>query len=78
PDGTPFDGFEGLRAAVAKHDADFARGFTEHLIEYALGRPVSFADEELIATILHKTKPRGYTPRAIIHEIVMSKEFQSK
>jgi hypothetical protein len=78
PDGTQFDGFEGLRDAVAKHDADFARGFIEHLIEYALGRPVSFADEELIATILHNTKAKGYTPRHIIHGIVKSKEFQSK
>ena len=78
PDGTQFDGFEGLRDAVAKHEDDFARGFIEHLIEYALGRPVSFADEELIATILHNTKAKGYTPREIIHGIVKSKEFQSK
>jgi len=78
PDGMQFDGFEGLRDAVAKHDAEFARGFIEHLIEYALGRPVSFADEELIATILHNTKAKGYTPRDIIHGIVKSKEFQSK
>jgi hypothetical protein len=78
PDGTTFEGFEGLRDAVVKHDAAFARGFIEHLIEYALGRPVSFADEELIATILHNTKAKGYTPRDIIHGIVKSKEFQSK
>lgn len=78
PDGTAFDGFESLRDAVAKHDADFARGFIEHLIEYALGRPMSFADEELIATILTKTQPLGYTPRAIVQELVVSKEFQSK
>ena len=78
PDGTEFDGFEGLRDAVAKHESDFARGFTEHLLEYALGRPISFSDEELIATILHTTKPKGYTVRSIIHEIVRSKEFQSK
>jgi hypothetical protein len=78
PDGTEFDGFEGLRDAVAKHEDDFARGFTEHLLEYALGRPISFSDEELIATILHKTRAKGYTPRAIIQEIVASKEFHSK
>jgi len=78
PDGTEFDGFEGLRDAVAKHEADFARGFTEHLLEYALGRPISFSDEELVASILHKTKSKGHTPRAIIEEIVASQEFQSK
>ena len=78
PDGTPFDGFEGLRDAVAKHETDFARGFTEHLLEYALGRPISFSDEELVATILHTTKTQGHTPRAIIHGIVTSDDFQSK
>jgi hypothetical protein len=77
-DGTQFDGFEGLRDAVAKHEADFARGFTEHLLEYALGRPLSFSDEELIAKILHAAKPKGYTPRAIIQGIVTSDDFQSK
>jgi hypothetical protein len=78
PDGTQFDGFEGLRDAVAKHEEDFARGFTEHLIEYALGRPCGFSDEELVVTILNKTTSQHYTPRAIIQAIVASQEFQSK
>lgn len=78
PDGTTFDGFVGLRDAVAAHEDDFARGFTEHLLEFALGRPISFSDEELVTTILHKAKAQGYTPRAIIHGIVTSDDFQSK
>jgi hypothetical protein len=63
---------------VAKHEEDFARGFTEHLIEYALGRPCGFSDEELVVTILNKTTSQHYTPRAIIQAIVASQEFQSK
>lgn len=78
PDGTPFDGFYGLRDAVAAREEAFARGLTEHLIEYALGRPVSFSDEELVAIILADTKPKHYTPRALIQAIVASPEFRSK
>ncbi|MCX7414365.1 MAG: DUF1592 domain-containing protein [Planctomycetia bacterium] len=78
PDGTAFDGFEGLRDAVAGHEADFARGMVEHLVEYALGRPCGFSDEELVETILDAAKPSRYTPRALIQAIVASKEFESK
>ncbi|MEK0445326.1 MAG: hypothetical protein RLZZ399_647 [Verrucomicrobiota bacterium] len=78
PDGTPFDGFEGLRDAVAKHEANFARGLTEHLVEYALGRPCGFSDAELVETVLQKSKPQRYTPRSLIQALIASKEFQSK
>jgi hypothetical protein len=78
PDGTPFDGFEGLRDAVAKHEMDFARGLTEHLVEYALGRPCGFSDAELVESILQKAKAQRFTPRSLIQALVASKEFQSK
>lgn len=78
PDGSTFTGFEGLRDAVARHEADFARGLVEHLLEYALGRPCGFSDEELVVTILEKAKAKQYTPRAIIQAIVASEEFQTK
>ena len=78
PDGTTFDGFEQLRRAVAGHDADFARGLTEHLIEFALGRPCGFSDEELVASILDQAQAKAYTPRAIIQALVASGPFQSK
>ncbi|MEI6238982.1 MAG: DUF1592 domain-containing protein [Planctomycetia bacterium] len=78
PDGSTFDGFESLRAAVARHETDFARGLTEHLIEYALGRPVGFSDEELVATVLASAKQKHFTPRALIQAIVASPAFRSK
>lgn len=78
PDGTKFDGFEALRDAVAAHEEDFARGLTESLIEYALGRPCGFSDQELVESVLKKTKSKHYTPRAIIQAIVASQEFRTK
>lgn len=78
PDGTAFDGFDGLRDAVARHDEAFARGLIEHLIEYALGRPCGFSDEDLVAGILAASKDRDHTPRALIQALVASPEFHSK
>ena len=78
PNGKSFSGFEELRDAVAQHEQDFARVLVEHLFEYALGRPLSFTDEDAIARILHEGSGRQYTPRALIQALVATKEFRSK
>jgi hypothetical protein len=78
PDGTAFEGFEGLRDAVSRHEENFVRGLTESLLEYALGRPCSFSDQELVEDILKKARASKFTLRSIVHAIVASKEFGSK
>ena len=78
PAGPEFTGFYGLRDAVAQHEEDFVRGLIEHLIEYALGRPSSFSDSELIESVLKKSKSKGMTLRAVIHALVESREFLTK
>ncbi|QDT64502.1 DUF1592 domain-containing protein [Calycomorphotria hydatis] len=76
--GPTVNSFSELRDYVATHDDDFARGFTEALIQYALGRPVGFTDERLIEDILHQAKDQNYTMRSFVHALVNSPEFQSK
>jgi hypothetical protein len=78
PDGTAFEGFEGLRDAVARHEENFVRGLTESLLEYALGRPYSFSDQDLVEDILKKARASKFTLRSIVYAIVASKEFASK
>jgi hypothetical protein len=78
PDGAAFNGFRELRNALAKHESDFAKGLVEHLIEFALGRPCGFSDDDLVQSILTSAKPQHYTPRALIHALVSSREFHSK
>jgi hypothetical protein len=78
PDGKPFNGFFQLRDAVSIHEAAFAKGLVEHLIEFALGRPCGFSDETLIEGIFESARNEGYTPRALIQALVKSKAFQSK
>ncbi len=77
PSGEKFEGFYGLRDAVATHEDDFARGLIARLIEYALGRPGGFSDEELVEDIFKKAKAKELTLRAVIHALVESPQFRS-
>jgi len=78
PDGTPFKNFTQMRNRIAKHEADFARGFTEALIEYGLGRPFGFSDHDLADQILAQAESKQNQMREFIHALVQSKQFQSK
>ncbi len=78
PGGGEFSGFHALRDAVAEHEQAFARGLIEHLLEYALGRPAGFSDADLVEEILKKTQSKGMMLRAMIHGVVMSREFRTK
>ena len=78
-DGPAFADFFELRELIAtKHQEDFARGFTEVLIEYGLGRPFGFTDEDLANEILVASKEKQYAVSEFIHALVQSKPFQSK
>ena len=76
--GPAFRDFFELRDRIAERPETFARGFTEALIEYALGRPCGFSDAELADEIVRKAKAEDYHARAFIRALVESRQFQSK
>lgn len=77
--GPEFSNFQEMRDLIAKWKQDeFARGFTEHLIEYALGRPFGFTDEDLAKGIISSAKNKNYTVSEFFQALVATKEFQSK
>jgi hypothetical protein len=78
PDGTEFNGFFELRDALAAKEDTFARGLTENLISYALGRPYGFSDDLLTTDILTHAKADQLTFNAIIQALVASPAFQAK
>lgn len=78
PDGTKFKSFWDLRNKLTKHEPDLARGFTEALIAYSLGRPYGFTDDELAAEIVEAAKLKNYGMREFIHTLVQSKQFKTK
>ncbi len=78
PGGSRFSDFFGLRDEIAKHEDDFARGFTESLIEYGLGRPFGFTDQDLADEILNATQNSGYNIGESVHALIQSKLFRSR
>lgn len=77
-DGPEFKDYFELRDIVASKPDDFARGFTEALIEYALGRPFSFTDADLAGSIVDKARAKDFALREFIHALVGSDAFHSK
>jgi hypothetical protein len=76
--GPAFRDFFELRDIVASKPDAFARGFTEALIEYTLGRPCGFSDQELVATIVNRARSKDYSVQEFIHALVASEAFNSK
>jgi hypothetical protein len=63
---------------VADRVDAFATGFTEALLEYALGRPCGFADDELVQQIVSRARAKDWQLREFFQALVASPEFQAK
>jgi hypothetical protein len=76
--GPAFESYFGLRDIIDSKADAFAQGFTEALIEYALGRPYGFSDEELAADILNQARRQEFALRSFFQALVASDAFRSK
>ena len=76
--GPAFKDFFELREIIASKPEAFATGFTEALLEYALGRPVGFSDDSLVKAIVTRAADTDYSVREFIHSVVQSREFRTK
>jgi hypothetical protein len=75
PDGTRFEGIDGLRRLLGSHKEDFVRTFTEKLMAYAIGRGIEPADLPAIRQIARDAAPQDYRWSRIILGIVKSVPF---
>jgi len=76
--GPTFKDYFALRDQIAAKSENFARGFTEALIEYALGRPYGFTDSALAEDIVKKAKTKDFAIREVIIALVASRQFRAK
>ncbi|MFT5471187.1 MAG: hypothetical protein ACI8UO_006320, partial [Verrucomicrobiales bacterium] len=76
--GPKFADYHEMRDLIAAREEDFARGFTEHLIEYALGRPFGFTDIDLADEIVTAAKAEDLTMNEFIQVLVRSEPFHLK
>jgi hypothetical protein len=54
----------------------FARGFTRHMLSYALGRPLTFRDESIVRNLQSEFEENGYNMRSLIKSIVTSPVYR--
>ena len=78
PDGRKFESYSELREAVAERGDDFARGFTESLITYGLGRPFGFTDEDLATEIMKRARSKDHNVSSFVHALIQSPAFRTK
>jgi hypothetical protein len=76
--GPAFGDYREMRKLIAARKDDFARGFTEALIEYALGRPFGFTDEGLADQIVASAKSEHFALREFFQALVQSEAFRTK
>jgi hypothetical protein len=76
--GPEFQDYFALRDIVAGQTERFARGMTEALIEYSLGRPFGFTDETLAEAMVNRARQKDFAIREFVHTLVSSAEFRRK
>lgn len=76
--GPAFKNYFELRDLIAAKPERIARGFTEALIEYGLGRPFGFSDEDLAVRILEQSQKQNFEIRTFLHALVASPDFEIK
>ena len=78
PSGTSFKNFDEYQNALAGMKDRFAKGLTEKLLTYALGRTIEPSDLGEIDDIVAQVKKENYSMRSLIKAIVQSEAFHSK
>jgi hypothetical protein len=75
PDGTQFEGPQGLRALLLERGDQFVGTVTEKLLAYALGRGPEFFDLPTVRSIIREAATTDYRWSSIIVGIVKSTPF---
>ena len=77
PDGTRFEGADGLRSALLNNDR-FVATLTEKMMTYALGRGVEYYDAPTIRAILRDAARDEYRFSSLVVGIVQSAPFRMR
>ena len=78
PNGESFEDFQQFKALLLSQKERFARGLSEKMLVYALGRPVEPTDRRLVDSLATRMEENNYTLRSLIQGIVTSDAFLTK
>ncbi len=76
PDGQTFKDIRELKEILLNDKHAIAKGLTEKLATYALGRQLGFSDRSQVKKIVINVTGRQFGFRSLIHEIVKSEMFR--
>lgn len=77
-DGHEFDDIHEFRKILVAQDEQLARNLTERFLTFATGASVSFADRDVVESILEETSRDRYPIRTLLQRVILSKTFRSK
>ena len=76
-DGQAIDGLVPLKQFLLTHRHEqFAQGFTRHMLSFALGRPLTYRDDQTVLALQTEFEESGYKIRSLIKAIVTSSVFR--
>ncbi|HEX7448462.1 MAG TPA: DUF1592 domain-containing protein, partial [Pirellulales bacterium] len=78
PDGSEFQGVDGLEAALLNRPELFVRTLTEKLLTFALGRGIEYYDAPAVRQMVREAARDDYRLSRLILEIVKSMPFQMR
>ena len=78
PDGTKLTGPDDLRRALLAHPEQFVQTLSEHLMSYALGRPVDYRDMPVLRQIVRNAAKDQYRFASIVSQVVGSDAFRKR
>jgi hypothetical protein len=78
PDGSKFEGVDGLRQVLMSRPEQFITNVIEKMLTYALGRGVEAYDAPAIRTARREAAKRNYSFSSLILGIVNSTPFQMR
>lgn len=78
PDGTEFEGADGLRNELLKNPEQFATAVAEKLLTYGLGRGVEYYDQPAVRKVVRTAAADNYRWSSIISQVIQSTPFQMR
>lgn len=78
PDGTKFDGIQGLKQALLSNPDRFASAVAEKLLMYAVGRNVQYYDQPALREIVRASAADRYRFTTLVLGVVKSVPFQMR
>jgi cytochrome c553 len=78
PEGTTFEGIQGLKQELLRQPEQFVATVAERLLMYAIGRNLQYYDAPTVRAVMREAEPANHTLASLVLGIVKSRPFQMR